>query len=93
MDKTIRPRGNIVSLFNEDEVRAFIRITSGITDDNGKRIFVPMGQMSNANLRTAYTGETTEPHEIFIWHRGNYRPCHSDNITYLNKAIHSLRVR
>ncbi len=66
MEKTIRPRGNIVSLFSGDEVITFSQITSGIRDPSGKRIFIPMRDMSDSELRIAYTGETTEPNDIFI---------------------------
>ena len=92
MHKSIRPRGNLLSLFSSDEANVFLQVTSGIRV-NDKPMFVSMRNMSPADLQAAYTGETADPNSIFIFYRGNYRPCHSDNTNYINKAIFAMHGR
>jgi hypothetical protein len=93
MDKTFRPRENIASILSMDEARAFLEITLGIRDHTGKPIFITKGDMTYFELGAANTRETTQAHEIFFYHRGNYRPLHLNNTTYLNKALKALRER
>jgi hypothetical protein len=91
-----KPRQNIADLLTERETTVLIRCGLDNLDEMSinRPLFRTKRSMSDAELSVVNTRANPDMKgtDLFIWSRGNYRPCYADNTGYLNKAIKAAEV-